>query len=298
MTVAIIGAVVASRQPRNAVGWLLGRHPALAGRAHPRFPHLLESRVPRGRVGACGRDGRVGSELDLGPAVIPAITVFPLLFPTGRPPSPRWRPVVWMAAATVMLMLFTEGSSGTTPRVPGRQPVRRRGRGWADRPCDGHRLVDHDGLGAGLAGDPFPRCAGGRAPAGQVGGHGGSAVRRDLRGWRCAGAHLRRPLLRDHDDRLSAHCFRCCRRDAPLPPIRHRRRHQPGARLWFADRRARRCVPGQRAAPAGGSRDFTGGSAWPSRPRLSAPLPSSDPCGHVSKESSTGASSVASTTPP
>ena len=35
------------------------------------------------------------------PAMIPMLTFFPLLFPSGRPPSRRWRPVVWIAAASI-----------------------------------------------------------------------------------------------------------------------------------------------------------------------------------------------------
>src|SRR5207245_198426 len=33
------------------------------------------------------------------------LTFTPLLFPTGRPPSPRWRPVVWLAAGSIALLI-------------------------------------------------------------------------------------------------------------------------------------------------------------------------------------------------
>lgn len=35
-----------------------------------------------------------------------ALIFTPLLFPDGRPPSPRWRPVVWAAGLTLALMIF------------------------------------------------------------------------------------------------------------------------------------------------------------------------------------------------
>lgn len=83
----VIGARVVSRRPRNAVGWLL-------------FAMGLSGTLT---VTAAGFG-------DLGPAVAwvvqwawwPTYGLLPmllLLFPDGRLPSPRWRPVWWVAVA-------------------------------------------------------------------------------------------------------------------------------------------------------------------------------------------------------
>ena len=108
MTVAIVGSVVAARQPRNAVGWILSVIP-LSLSVLILGSHLYWSLV----VHDIGSERLIAVVAWLGswtwvPAVIPAVTLFPVLFPTGRPPTPRWRPVVWMAAATVILTLVCE----------------------------------------------------------------------------------------------------------------------------------------------------------------------------------------------
>jgi hypothetical protein len=108
ITAVVIGAVVAARQPRNAVGWILCLIPlslsVLILSAHVYWSLTFHD---------VGSERAVAAVAWLGswtwvPAVIPTFTLFPLLFPTGRPPSPRWRPLIWMAAVTVLLMLFTE----------------------------------------------------------------------------------------------------------------------------------------------------------------------------------------------
>jgi hypothetical protein len=43
-----------------------------------------------------------------------------LLYPTGRPPSPRWRPVVWAAVVATMLAVVASGlTPGPTEYLPG-----------------------------------------------------------------------------------------------------------------------------------------------------------------------------------
>jgi hypothetical protein len=40
------------------------------------------------------------------PMVLLAVVVLPLLFPTGRPPSPAWRPVLWVVATVGALAVL------------------------------------------------------------------------------------------------------------------------------------------------------------------------------------------------
>ncbi len=109
---ATVGALVASRQPRNAVGWIFGAIALLvsfslaggewAGYAFVESPGSLPG-------------GSVAGWLYLW-AWFPAIALIafvPLLFPDGRIPGPRWRVVLWG------LILLLVGMTLATWFVPG-----------------------------------------------------------------------------------------------------------------------------------------------------------------------------------
>jgi len=101
---ALLGAIVASRQPRNAVGWLLGLIPLSLGIlivSDRLYWHLATTTGNTDAIAAYA--AWLGNWIWI-PAIVPAFTVLPLLFPTGRALSRRWRALVWIAvgAATVM----------------------------------------------------------------------------------------------------------------------------------------------------------------------------------------------------
>ena len=91
----IAGALIASRQPRNAIGWLLCSIATMF--AITAFTDEFVS-----------RQLMVGSETMLVPLawlqtwlLVPGLVAVPLvllLFPDGHPPSPRWRPLLWATA--------------------------------------------------------------------------------------------------------------------------------------------------------------------------------------------------------
>jgi hypothetical protein len=105
---AVIGAVVASRQRRNTVGWILCLIPMSLGL-------LILSAHAYWALALNGNSTAQPAELMAWlaswiwiPAMIPMLTFFPLLFPTGHPPSPRWRPVLWIAAASIPFTFIGE----------------------------------------------------------------------------------------------------------------------------------------------------------------------------------------------
>lgn len=132
-TFAVVGALVASRQPRNAVGWLLiavgtswALDSALEGYAmyglslHPgslplaEYADALDDWLWMCSIGIMG-------------------TFLFQLFPDGRPLAPRWRLLTWASAAALALAV---GASALAPgrlsdsAVPEPNPLGVSGLGW------------------------------------------------------------------------------------------------------------------------------------------------------------------------
>jgi hypothetical protein len=92
---AVVGALVLSRQPRNAVGWLFSAIGGTASLSLP--PSLLFEVAPERADGALAVLAWLTNwAWILG---LPLVLLVPLLFPDGRLPSRAWRPVAWLAAA-------------------------------------------------------------------------------------------------------------------------------------------------------------------------------------------------------
>jgi hypothetical protein len=105
MAFPVVGALIASRHPGNAVGWIfLGIGVTvgllLVAAGYARYALVLHpGRDLPGATLAAWVEGWVWMPLI---GTIP--TLLFLLFPTGRPPSRRWRPVAWLAGAEIALV--------------------------------------------------------------------------------------------------------------------------------------------------------------------------------------------------
>jgi signal transduction histidine kinase len=117
ITYSLIGGLVASRRPRNPVGWISATVAF--------FFALSLVALSYGMLGRSDfRDGSLpGEDLALWveqwtwfpPAILP-MTFLLLLFPDGRLPSPRWRPIAWASAAgLIVAVLFMAIIAGMNP---------------------------------------------------------------------------------------------------------------------------------------------------------------------------------------
>jgi hypothetical protein len=110
LTFPVLGALVASRQPRNAVGWIfiavgVGIGFLVAGEEYAFYGLVQNNEVPGAAVGAW-----LEQWLWL-PSVGIMLTFGLLLFPNGRLPSRRWRWVAWITGlllATVTIAGMAE----------------------------------------------------------------------------------------------------------------------------------------------------------------------------------------------
>jgi hypothetical protein len=117
----LVGALVAARQPRNCVGWLLLAvglclTVSLASQSYARYVLVTApGSLPGGRYTSFLFLLYVG-------AVAILACFLPLYFPIGRLLSPRWRPVVRSGAAFVVLAVVGNGLQPKVEPLPGPAP--------------------------------------------------------------------------------------------------------------------------------------------------------------------------------
>jgi hypothetical protein len=118
---AALGAVLASRRPRNPIGWILCASPlclAFTELARNWYVHTLIAE-PGSLPLASGL--MWAANWSWIPGFMPLLTLLLLLFPDGRPPSRRWRPVGWLAGLAMALLIvgyaFAPGRLEDYPRV-------------------------------------------------------------------------------------------------------------------------------------------------------------------------------------
>ena len=104
----LLGALMLARVPRHPIGWLLcaaslGMLLAFAGAEYATYAHYVDPLPADGWV------GWVGEWASAPIVLVPAVAL--LLFPTGAPPSPRWRPWLWCGLAAPVLIAL-EGALG------------------------------------------------------------------------------------------------------------------------------------------------------------------------------------------
>ena len=141
---ALVGAVVATRRSRNPIGWLFSTGAFFLGVTM--LGDELYWRIAFGHPEEIESASRFIwiENWSWVPAVVVLFILVPLLFPTGRPPTPRWRFVGWVGAGAGTLTLLA------TAFAPG--PLANYG--WVDNP------LGVDGLGLGALIDPsFLVCA-------------------------------------------------------------------------------------------------------------------------------------------
>jgi hypothetical protein len=98
LTFSVVGAIIASRQPRNAIGWIfcsIGLVVSLNSLTGGYAEYRLAGDSAPGNLAETAAWVSTWTWILL--VYVPTSFML-LLFPDGRPPSPRWRPVAWCAA--------------------------------------------------------------------------------------------------------------------------------------------------------------------------------------------------------
>jgi hypothetical protein len=109
---AVTGQLIISRLPRNAIGWLLSLIGlSVAASTFADQYALYGLATARGAVPAARLAGWCGGTFALLAVMLLAFLV--VLFPDGRLPSRRWRPVLWVMLAVVPGWLAVQLQAGT-----------------------------------------------------------------------------------------------------------------------------------------------------------------------------------------
>jgi hypothetical protein len=146
ITFSAVGAVIASHfPPRNPIGWLFCAIGLVAGMRlfsaeYTIVTLLAEPGTLLGRLP--GGEALAWSTSWLWVPHIGLFVFLGLLFPDGRPPSPRWRPFAWLVGVvvgtgTIAVALWPETVGGAGPY---QQPPRHTERDSRHQP-DGDDLV-------------------------------------------------------------------------------------------------------------------------------------------------------------
>ena len=114
---ASVAILIISRQPRNTIGWLLMGHPILIAA----FP--LEAYINQFSSAPPEPSAWLLLALWLGNwswlLLIFPILFIPLLFPTGRPPSPRWRWLIYAGLGMCGFLIFVSTFQSTLGPISG-----------------------------------------------------------------------------------------------------------------------------------------------------------------------------------
>jgi hypothetical protein len=108
-----VGLLIVSRRPGNVIGWIYALVALVF--AVGEFAGGYTSRPLPGRVWMA-----LLPDLAWIVAIPLGATLLLLLYPTGRPPSSRWRPVVWaVVVATMLAVVASALTPGPTDYLPG-----------------------------------------------------------------------------------------------------------------------------------------------------------------------------------
>jgi hypothetical protein len=104
-----VGALIATRQPGNAIGWIFLSVAVTAGLAEVAHAYADYWLGGNGGSEALAKSAAWYGSLSWIPFILVPATFLLLLFPDGRLLTPRWRPIAWCAALGIAGGFVTQG---------------------------------------------------------------------------------------------------------------------------------------------------------------------------------------------
>jgi hypothetical protein len=100
---SVVGALVASRRPGNPIGWIFCAAALFQGLSISGYEYATYALLTEPGSLPLGAEASWLGQWIWAPGLGLILVFLPLLFPDGRPPSRRWRPVAWLGGLSIGL---------------------------------------------------------------------------------------------------------------------------------------------------------------------------------------------------
>ncbi|TCC02638.1 hypothetical protein [Kribbella soli] len=115
-----VGLMITSRHPRNPIGWIFCASAVLNGLGSLAAGYADYRQAGSGSAGFLAEAAAGYATASWIPVVLVPVAYLPLLFPDGRLPSRRWRPVAWCAGLGIAAAFLTSATQpGALEDYPG-----------------------------------------------------------------------------------------------------------------------------------------------------------------------------------
>jgi len=106
LTVAfsVVGALIASHRPGNPIGWIFCAAALFQGLSNSGYEYATYALITNPGSLPLGAEMSWLGQWIWAPGLGLILAFLPLLFPDGRPPSRRWRPVGWLGGLSIILI--------------------------------------------------------------------------------------------------------------------------------------------------------------------------------------------------
>jgi hypothetical protein len=104
---SVVGALIASHRPQNAIGWIFCSAALFQGLSNSGFEYATYALITQPGSLPLGAEASWLGQWIWAPGLGLILVFLPLLFPDGRPPSRRWRPVAWLGGFSIGLAVVS-----------------------------------------------------------------------------------------------------------------------------------------------------------------------------------------------
>ena len=101
---SVVGALIVSHRPENTIGWVFCAAALCQGLSEFGLEYATYALITRSSSLPLAAEMSWLAEWIWAPGLGLILVFLPILFPDGRPPSRRWRPVAWLGGLSIILI--------------------------------------------------------------------------------------------------------------------------------------------------------------------------------------------------